>query len=92
MLSNGQFRAAKPRKRSYDCFDAHPLFVLVTTWCSMRWRLNRKYDGTQKQLRSRALSPTGWAEARRLGGEALAKLREGEDPAVANKLKAAIDG
>jgi integrase len=87
MLSDAQIRAAKPKDRSYKLFDAHQLFLLVTTGGSKLWRLNYKYDGKQKSLALGRYPSLGLAEARRLRDEALAKLREGHDPGVAKKLK-----
>ncbi|MBB4858155.1 integrase [Novosphingobium chloroacetimidivorans] len=87
MLSDAQIRDAKPKDRSYKLFDAHQLFLLLTTGGSKLWRLNYKYDGKQKSLALGRYSSLGLAEARRLRDEALAKLREGHDPGVAKKLK-----
>jgi len=87
MLSDAQIRAAKPKDRSYKLFDAHQLFLLVTTGGSKLWRLNYKYESKQKSLALGRYPSLGLAEARRLRDEALAKLQEGHDPSVAKKLK-----
>jgi hypothetical protein len=81
MLSDAQIRAAKPKDRSYKLFDAHQLFVVVSTSGWKLWCLNCKYDRKQKSLALGRYRSLGLADARRLRDDALIKLREGHDQA-----------
>jgi len=87
MLNDAKLRAAQAREKPYKLFDAHQLFLFVSTTGGKLWRMNYQYDGKSKSLSFGPYPLIGLAAAREKRDEARKLLAEGTDPAVARKLK-----
>jgi integrase len=87
MLTDAKVRGAKPAEKAYKLFDAHRLFLLVTTGGSKLWRMNYVFDGKNKTLALGSYPLVGLSEARKKRDQARLDLEQGSDPGVAKKLK-----
>jgi hypothetical protein len=82
-------RGAKPTAKAYKLFDAHRLFLLVTTGGSKLWRMNYVCDGKNKTLALGSYPVVvGLSEARKKCAHARHDLEQGLDPAVAKEAEA----
>lgn len=89
MLTDVEIRKAKPREKAYKMADSGGLFLFVTPAGSKLWRMKYKLSGKEKLLTFGAYPDVSLVEARRKRDQARDELRDGHDPTIRKKVKAA---
>lgn len=90
MLTDIQCRKAKPRDKAYKLSDAHGLYLYVLPTGTRSWRLKYRFGGKEHRLTFGPYPEVSLIEARELREDVRKQLREGIDPKVDKKKKAAI--
>lgn len=89
MLTDVQIRKAKPAEKPYKLADSGGLFLLVSTTGNRSWRVKYRMGGKEKLLTIGSYPDIALAEARDARDAAKRAIREGRDPAVEKKQRAA---
>lgn len=82
MLTEKQIKAFKPAEKTKKYFDAHGLYVEVTTKGKKYWRYKYRYQGKEKRISLGVYPETPLKEARSKRQDACDILNEGYDPAT----------
>lgn len=89
MLTDMACRRAKAAERDYKLADGLGLYLFVTTSGFRSWRMKYRVDGKEKRLTFGGYPETSLTRARELRDEARRQLKDGFDPAVLRKQRAA---
>ncbi len=89
MLTDVQVRKAKPAEKPYKLSDEKGLFLLVSTTGHRSWRQKYRFGGKEKLLAFGAYPDVSLVEARDRRDDARKLIRDGIDPSVAKKQRAA---
>jgi integrase len=89
MLTDTACRSAKPKDRAYKLADAKGLYLYVTPTGFRSWRWKYRFAGIEKRLTFGAYPEVSLAKARQKRDEAAGLIRDGVDPGIARKQKAA---
>ena len=90
MLTDTECRKAKPRDRDYKLSDAQGPYLFVTKAGGKSWRMKYRYAGKEKRLTFGPYPEVTLLEAREKRDAARRLLRDGQDPAVVKKQRAAL--
>jgi integrase len=86
VLTEAAVRALKPTEKPYKRSDSRGLYVLVSTTGAKLWRCKYRWHGKEQLLSFGVYPEVSLREARDLRDDARAKLRRGEDPALARRI------
>lgn len=89
MLTDVQVRKAKPAEKAYKLSDEKGLFLLVSTTGNRSWRLKYRFGPKEKLLTFGSYPEVSLTDARDRRDDARRLLREGVDPGVEKKKRAA---
>ncbi|MGI4880357.1 MAG: tyrosine-type recombinase/integrase, partial [Janthinobacterium lividum] len=89
MLTDIQARKAKPAEKSYKLADAGGLYLFVTRTGFKSWRMKYRFAGKEGGLVFGAYPEVSLAEARDRRDIARRALRDGFDPGLTKKQRAA---
>ena len=89
MLSDTRCRTAKPQDKPYKLPDDRGLYLYVTPTGFRSWRMKFRFAGKEKRLTFGGYPEVTLAQARDLRDEARRLLRDGVDPTVDRKQRAA---
>lgn len=89
MLTDVQIRKTKPAEKPFKIADSGGLFLYVTPSGSKLWRMKFVKGGKEKLLSFGAYPDVALIDARKMRDEARDQLRDGFDPTVRKKIKAA---
>ncbi len=90
MLTDIQCRKATPRDKAYKLSDAHGLYLYVLPTGTRSWRLKYRFGSKEHRLTFGTYPEVSLIAAREMREEVRKQLREGIDPKVDKKKKAAI--
>ncbi len=86
-LTDRAIRNLQPKAKAYKIADRDGLHLMVTPAGSRLWRMNYRFDGSQKTLSYGSYPSLTLAEAREKNRSAKKLLADGVDPAVKAKLE-----
>ena len=89
MLTDAQCRNARSQGRDYKLSDGGGLYLFVTAQGYRSWRMKYRFALKERRLVFGPYPEVSLAEARRRRDEARAQLRDGLDPGVVRKQRAA---
>lgn len=89
MLTDVQIRKAKAQEKPYKLADEKGLFLLVSTTGNKSWRLKYRVGGKEKLLTFGHYPEVSLNDARNRRDDARREIRDGVDPAVEKKKRAA---
>lgn len=92
MLTDAKLRALKPRETLYRVADHAGLCIEVTPAGRKLWRLRYRHAGKASMVSLGAYPDVSLAQARELREEERRRLRAGENPAEARKIRHEAEG
>tara|TARA_R110000868_G_scaffold111222_16_gene300493 strand:- start:3544 stop:4833 length:1290 start_codon:yes stop_codon:yes gene_type:complete len=90
LLTDIRCRNAKPLEKAYKLADAHGLYLYVTTSGFRSWRWKYRFGGKEHRLIFGSYPQISLSAAREARDEARKLLRNGIDPNVDRKQRAAV--
>lgn len=89
MLTDTAVKKAKPADKPYKLTDSQGLILYVMPTGSKSWRLRYRHDGKERQLVFGPYPDLSLADAREERDRARKLLREGRDPSIERRSRAA---